>query len=505
MTTIARHRTLLTRVDLLPVAVGLVALVTYVLHGVNGALSRDLGVYAYAGQQVADGVPPYVGILNRAGPLAHVIPALGVLGARLAGIDELLGMRLLFLALSVLCVCLAYLVGRDLFHSRLAGLVTAGAFLTFAGFIEYASNGPREKTPMVLFMLGAFWALAHRRWFTAGLLTALATLVLQIAFFVCLPALVVGALAAGGRLRAIVRIGVGGLTPLALSAAYFAAVGALGEFVDAFVLINARYTPSNEITADGLAKDWRNLSSAYDQSLWVLVVGLVALVAIALVSLLIEDRRRRSATAIVVALAAAAVTGVLWTAQDYDSWPDAFPLLPLAALGVGALAREVTLRVPRSAAVAGVVVWCIVTSTLAIHTSVTGRSHDLVAQRRSTSAVLGRLPQDASVLSIQAPQPLVLSGRRNPTRMQMFGNGLDRYVDDTWPGGLAGFVSEIKQAQPEVIAVGKSSLTSWAPRIEDDYVRFGRADGWAWYGHRSLGEDELSALAQAARKARPRG
>ncbi len=44
--------------DLLPWVVGAVALVTFSLHGFHGRLSHDLGVYTYAGQQVADGVPP---------------------------------------------------------------------------------------------------------------------------------------------------------------------------------------------------------------------------------------------------------------------------------------------------------------------------------------------------------------------------------------------------------------------------------------------------------------
>ena len=65
------------RLDPLVLAVGLVALTVYSLHGVRGNLTRDVGLYAYAGQQVADGVPPYLGVLNRAGPLAHAIPGLG--------------------------------------------------------------------------------------------------------------------------------------------------------------------------------------------------------------------------------------------------------------------------------------------------------------------------------------------------------------------------------------------------------------------------------------------
>jgi hypothetical protein len=89
--------------DPLVYAVGVVALVTYALHGLNGVLTRDLGVYSYAGQQVADGVPPYMGILNRAGPLAHVIPAIGVRIARLAGFDDVITMRVLFLLIATGC------------------------------------------------------------------------------------------------------------------------------------------------------------------------------------------------------------------------------------------------------------------------------------------------------------------------------------------------------------------------------------------------------------------
>ena len=40
--------------------------------------------------------------------------------------------------------------------------------------------------------------------------------------------------------------------------------------------------------------------------------------------------------------------------------------------------------------------------------------------------------------SVEAPQPLVLSGRTNPFQHQMFDFGIDGYVDDTWPGGLTG-------------------------------------------------------------------
>ena len=112
-----------------------------------------------------------------------MIPGIGVGIARIGGFDDLLTMRLLFMVIATACVCAVYVLGRDVFASKLAGLVTSAAFLTFFGFIEYASNGPREKTPMTLFITVALWAVARRRWFTAGLFVSLATLCLQIAFF----------------------------------------------------------------------------------------------------------------------------------------------------------------------------------------------------------------------------------------------------------------------------------------------------------------------------------
>ena len=135
--------------------VGLVSLVVYALHGFDGVLKRDLGVYLYGAQRFLDGDPPYVGILNRAGPLAHVLPAVGIWVGRQVGVGDVHAARYLYLLISVACVCLVHVLARDLYGSRLVGVVSATAFLGFQGFLEMATYGPREKTPMVLFLLVA--------------------------------------------------------------------------------------------------------------------------------------------------------------------------------------------------------------------------------------------------------------------------------------------------------------------------------------------------------------
>ena len=489
------RRPLFARFDPLTAIVGVVSGLVYVLHGFDGLLSRDLAVYAYAGQQVADGEPPYVGILNRAGPLAHAVPAIGVGLARAAGFDELLGMRLVFLAVSVACVCLVFRLARKLFASPLAGLAAAAAFLSFHGFIEYASNGPREKTVMVLFLLCTLLAMTDRRWLAAGVGLSLATLTWQPVFFVGLAAIVVALLAEerGLRLRGLVRFLVGGLIPAAVCLAYFAAVGAVRELLDGYLLINAEYDTSGPFTSD-LGGNWSALWDGYGVSIVVLLVGLAALVALS-VPALRRGNRRDPAQVSVAACGVAVLIGVVWTLKDFDGWPDAFVLLPLAALGIGGLAREVAARLPARTALAATLAWVVAAVAVAGGYALTARSHELEAQRDSVDTVVGALPSDASILSIEAPQPLVLTGSTNPTRYQMFGNGLDRYIDDTWPGGLEGFAAWIGREHPTVIAVGRPEPPDWLSGLLDTrYREVGGATCWIWYVHRSVGAAVISDL-----------
>lgn len=489
------------RDPLLPV-VAAVSLLTYALHGIEGVLTRDLAVYSYAGQQVAEGVAPYVGILNRAGPLAHVLPGIGVGMARVGGFDDLLLMRLEFMAFAVVCVCAVYLLGRDLFASRPAGLVTAATFLMFSGFIEYASNGPREKTPMTLFVVLALWAVTRKRWFTAGLCVSLATLCLQIAFFTSFTAVVLAALlvARGERIRALLRIALGGVVPVGALALWFALAGSLREAVDAFLLINVRYTTPDPVLPR-LGEEWLALQVAYGPSVWLLVVGLAALLGLGLTVVSARARREDPATLLLAAFALAATAGLAWNLKEYDAWPDLFPLLPLAAVGIGGLFLQLsrlTGRLSTRVTFSAAAVLALVLTLGAVHDSVTTREDRLIVQRESVAAVLDQLPPDATIASVEAPQALVLTRRSNPTRHQMFSAGLQDYLDDTWPGGLDGFRRDLVAGNPDLIVTGDPVSDGWHAAIQPEYVYIGSAPDWAWYARSSLGDRKLAALRDAA-------
>ncbi|HEU4810564.1 MAG TPA: hypothetical protein VFT00_00350 [Nocardioides sp.] len=476
-----------------------VAAVVYALHGFDGYLSRDLGVYSYGGQQVAEGVPPYDAIVNRAGPLAHLIPGAGVIVSRWVGLDDIFGMRLLFLVISVACIGLVQVLGRDIFKSRLAGIASAAALLCFAGFIEYASNGPREKTAMVLFVICALLATAHQHWATTGFFIALATLTWQPVFLAAFAGTVVAILLGldSGRIRALVRVAVGGIVPTVVTAAAYTLVSDLQVFLDDFWIINARYTEQISLLS-APREAWELMVTGYGPSLWAVIAGSLALLALATVALVRRSGRRDPLSAALVAQAVMFVVGILWSMKAFNGWPDIFFLLPSAALGIGGVAALLARRVPGRVAVAATLAWVVAATALALDYSVTERDHRLADQRDSVATVLAALPEGSRILSVEAPQPLVIAHERNLSRLQLFGNGLIDYVDDTWPGGSDGYGRWVGRQEPAAIALGGGSHPSWLEGVlVADYEEMASAPGWTWYIRKDVGEDTLRALRSA--------
>ena len=468
---------------LLPAGLAVVAAVVALLRGFDATLSRDLGLYAYAGVAFADGDPPYVGVFNRAGPLAHVLPAVGVAAARVVGADELLGIRVFFLLLSVASVPVAYWLVRDVFGSRAAGVVAAVTLAAFPAVTALATGGPREKTPMVLLMLLALWALAHRRWFLAGVLVALATLVLQIALSPLLPPAALAAwwLAERGRFRALATVAAGGATAAGVAVGCFVLVGQLPALVDGFLVANARYTTGRGFLARP-AHVWSRLGDGYGAFVWLLLGGLVVLVVLAVVLMAAPSRRADTRSRFVSACAVGSVVGLVWCGRDFDSWPDTYLLLPFTVLGLGGGAwalLALLARVDRRVAVVATVAWTVLALVLGATYSVAGREDGLELQRRSVAAALSVLP-GAAITSIEAPEALVLAGQRNPTRHQMFSEGTKKYIADTWPGGFRGFTRWLETRPQQLVAVSRRRADRWGRILAPRYHWVGGAPGMVW-------------------------
>ncbi|MEO6512427.1 MAG: DolP-mannose mannosyltransferase [Nocardioides sp.] len=477
-------------VDVLLVVI--VSAVVYALHGFEAGLSRDLGVFVYGGEHVARGVPPYVDIFNTVGPLADAVPGLAIWTGGLVGLDPILSARLLFMVLSVACCALVYVLGRDVFSSRLAGLTAAAVFLTFQDFIELASDGPREKTTMVLFLVAALMMVQRRRWFSAGVCTGLATLVWQPALAVAATAVVVAVLVSRvDRVRSLARFVAGGLVPSLATLVVLGATGALSQAWAGFVTVNVFYTrqPSAwSAPAFTIGFLWHG----YHLSLVVFAAGLLALLGSGTAAL------RRRPPGPEVALAAAAVVGLAWTMLAINGPPDLFELLPLAALGIaGALVTAVR-RLPAVAAVSVVALTCTASVGLAVVESVGSANDRLDQQRADIAAVLAAVPSGAEVLSINAPEVLAISGGSNPTAYQVFDGAIDRYLGHTTVGGVDGYAALVARLRPTVLVVGHGDVSRWPiSLLDEDYRRAGSYSSWTWYVSRSSGPATWEAVRAA--------
>lgn len=475
-----------------------IALAVYLPRGFEGYLSRDLALYSYGGQQFADGVAPYVAVVNRAGPLAHAVPGLGALAARAIGMDDVTGMRVLFMLISMASVAAAYRMGRTVFRSRLAGIGTAAVLLGNQGFVFYATNGPREKTTLVLFVVLSMTAMARRRWATVGVFIALATLTWQPVFFSSVAGAAVAVLYGerSGRIRALLRVAVGGLVPTALIVAAYAAIGHLKIFFDDFLLINARYTKQVSLAKDpgDVVKLMRD---GYGPSLFLFVAGLLALIALAVAVLIRRASRDDRGAVMLVASFASLIVGILFALKAMNGFPDVFFLIPPAGLGIGGVVGLLRAHA-RPFAIGATALVCAAAIALGLTYSIGHSDDQLEQQRHDVAAVMSLLPSDATILSLEAPQPLVLTGKRNLTRYQLFGNGLIDYLDATWPGGRAGYARDVLARRPTVIALGGLDDPAWmTDPMKASYVHIGHSPGWGWYVRKDLGAPTLQKLERA--------
>ena len=483
--------------------VAVVSTFVYSIHGFDSGLSRDLGVFVYGGEHVARGVPPYVGIFNTVGPLADAVPGFAIWIGSMVGLDPIFSARLLFMVLSVACCVLVYVLAREVFTSRPAGLAAAAFFLTFQDFIQLATGGPREKTTMVLFLVATLVMVERRRWLSAGVCTALATLVWQPALAVAVTAVVVAVLAGRtDRLRAMVRFTVGGLIPSLATVIALGAAGALPRAWAGFVTVNVLYThqPSAlSAPAFTLGFLWRG----YHLSLVVFAVGLVALLVLgarALRRLSDHDDSAASGSAPQVALAAAAAAGLAWTLVAINGPPDLFEMLPLASLGLAGAVVAAVRRLPAVVAGSTVAVVCMSAIGLATVESAGDASDRLLRQRADVAAVLAAAPRGAAVLSINAPEVLAISDGSNPTSYQVFDGAIDRYLGHTAVGGVDGYAALVARTRPTLLAVGRGDASGWpASLLHGDYRRAGSYSSWTWYVSRTTGQATWAAVRAANR------
>jgi hypothetical protein len=483
-----------------PVLAGLVALAVYCLHGFGNALDRDQATFVYGGVRFAHGIPPYRGVFNSVGPLGDMVSGLGTRIGWWWGLDSLTGARLIYLVLSAACVSGISVLAREALRSRAAGVLAPAVFLVFASFLKLATAGPREKTVMVLCLECALVLLLHRRHFIAGVLTALAVLTWQPVVLVAVAAALVAILTSGApRRRSLAAFVLGGVVPTALMVAYFLSQGALKEAYWGFIRVNIGYTRQPNIV-----QSWSLLTGDYGWSLALVVAGWGAGIVAGGVALA-RYRRRNSLVEVdrhLLVLGTGGLVAGLWSCYQINGGPDLYVVLPFAGVGLAWGLLAVGERVGHPTALrlgAAVLALSVVVAGVE---AVSTRDDGLTTQRRDVSRMVAAVPPGSTVLSLSAPEVLVLLHRRNPYPWQLSNSAISQFLDDHLDGGLAGYADRIARLHPTLIAIGHHTVDDWLePVLDRDYTRVGGADRWVWYAANSLGRSALHRLRQVNRVA----
>jgi hypothetical protein len=457
--------------------------------GDGALLERDEAIYAYGGQQLADGVAFYASIFDIKTPLASQIAGLGVVVGRALGADDLEAIRAAFFVCASATAGAMYLLGRWLWRSQLAALLGVAVFAAFRGFAEDAGGGPDAKTPGILFAVASMALVVRGRWFWAALAGSLAFLVWQPLLVYPVLTVIAAALAAGAgrRGRAAAEALAGALLPLAVTAVYFWRAGALHDLVQA----------AFEFPVDGLARGHETLAariddiadttqSAYGLGRFLLWGGVALLLAVAAAGAI---RRRADLGAIVrdplyCVVVPSLVAILVYSGIDFQGYPDLYPVLPYAALGIGGAAALLLelLRSPaarRVATTAGALGAGALVVVCGWWYAQGANAHVLPRQRGRAAAIDRLVDPGETLYALGDPTPLVLTGRRNPSRFVYLSSGVGQWVADRTPGGLAGWVRSIRAADPAVVVMHgwKSALATRMAR------RLGRRYDEAWLGN----------------------
>lgn len=452
---------------------GLVAVVVgtllYTRFSIDSTFFRDEGIYVYGGQQMLHGVAPYASIFDAKTPLATMLSALGAALAKLFAVNDLYTIRVVFLVCSILTVLAIYLLVVELWGSVLAGVVAAVVFASFQGYAADALGGPDAKTPGVLFAVLMMWLAVRRQWFWAGFAGGLTFLVWQPFFPLPLMTVIAAVLASPGRRWRALAVSAGGvLAPVVATIVYFVSVGQFGKFIESTVQFPVEGLNRGNVT---LPQRLRRIAAVifdyYHFSGLLIVIGLLLLVGVAVKVLRRDGWRVALRDPFILVVVLSMVGEVVYAMNDFQWYPDVFPILPYAAIGFGgfiALAMQ-ELRAPearRRAVAVTLVASAALTGLSALwFTRARANNQELLHERAAACALTRLLVPGRPLYAMGDPVPLVLSHRRNPDRFIYLLSGVAGWKVAHTPGGFSGWTAQIHAAHPSVVVIN-----SWHNQME---------------------------------------
>ena len=453
--------------------------IVFSLYGLDLPLNRDNAIYLYSAQKLLDGVPPYISIFDIKTPLTSFVTAGLLLPSHSIFDEPLHGVRLGNMAIVTATALLTYRLAAKVFGGKGTALFAPLAMLGFQGYIVMAAMGARPKVLLIFFMLLVLIFLWDRRWFAAGLASALCAFTWQVSGVVLVAALVF-AFIAGERYRprAPIRLLGGFFSVTAALSAYFVYMGAFQEFLDGSLLAHL-YVERTEAQNE-LRNIVHSIETGFPFASSLIVLGLLCFVPYLACKVWKEWVKQRSAGPELAYLLMLVMFSA-WSLFDFQSYPDFFVFLPFAALGIQLMLQSLGSVIGdkfgfdakhRDFTVQLVLVCFLLTSPFFAFVGnrvVAGVTLDDEKARFESiinTAIGGGNISEKRLLVLEIPEIPALLGLDNNTPYVVHMDGIDQYVASRFSGGIQGWFDAMETKDPDLLIVRTWTLRRYSPENE---------------------------------------
>jgi hypothetical protein len=447
-------------------AVLVMAVALLTRFSVHAKLTRDQSIYVYGAQRFSHGVPPYVSVFDPKTPGTTILGGIAATVARWVGVDDLSAIRWTFFLFAVATVLAIYALAYRLWNSVPAAVGASVAMCAFEVFARSALVGPEAKMPGLLFSVLAMYAMVRRRWIVAAVFGGLAFDFWQPFVWFGLVAIVGGVLhaARGRRLRTGLLTFAGAAAPTVLLAIYFAARGALSQF-----LVAAFEYPlsGTKRPTESLREHFTHIAEVIDHYQFSAVVAWCGtIVLLVLVGSAIArgrgDMRATLLSPLVFVVFTTFLLNLFYAFYDFQSDPDTLPLLIYPALGIGggvaAVVGVVRSPVQRrvTVAVLGVAGLVVAGASWVVFSHASKREETIRPQLADACGLTLLLGEHGTLVALGNPALFALTHRVSPFNYIYLAAGTDQWKVKHTAGGLKGWEQEVLDLRPAVV-----SLQGW--------------------------------------------
>ncbi|MBW2087257.1 MAG: glycosyltransferase family 39 protein [Deltaproteobacteria bacterium] len=501
-------------IDLLVVGAILIIVVTLFMHfGFNGGMAKDNGIFAYSGQQMSEGIPPYISSFDQKAPMCSLLSGIGVIIARSFGWDDIRSIRVLFFILGCLTCVGLYFLGKQLFESRRAGFLASLILPSYVYYTEQALSGPRGKLPVVLFEVFWLWVASRKQWFMAGLFAGLCIMTWQPSVFIPLITLFLAFVSdRENRWKSLLQAAAGIALPAVVILSYFAYHGALWAVYDRAVIFPLYFGDRFDLSLyQHILRPVASLVIGYPMAFQSIIVGLVMCVYFYFWRINHNQSLIKTFTSDKFApLLLAFPLFAMLILYDLQGPSDYFIMIPYSVIGFAGLlhfvlsylqekSKTTWAKIGTEVVFLGLAFAVAFTALWSIHLT---RNNRLEGQISDAKAIEERYGKDAKIMSIGRPDVLAFLKRRNPNPYTYVLMGIDRHIAAKWPGGFEGWLRDIEEYDPDVIVKGNMD-GPYIPRLMEwletnyHYDKVGQYEVYAKHKVKeNKGQDSVSVSAE---------